>query len=283
VKHVLCIYLRQWPIDRLRRRHSGLRHKPLVLFETIGNRQLVTHISPETPRSVRVGMTLPQARAHHAALISLAITPADDLRSLEALGRWLMRFSPSISIAPPSSIFLDAGGLQRIFGGLHNLRLRVADALSALRITADVAIAPTPGAAWALAGFGHNQPRVVGQDELPDILHPLPPQALRLDPITLELLHTLGIHTIGDLLKIHRDDLAVRFGPAILQRIDQATGAVHEPLVFLEHHSPIQARSPCSNCWRERSSNYPAAAWAPGNCAFYSTVPMRRRLKRWSA
>ncbi len=239
VKHVLCAHLRHWPIDRLRRRQPELRHKAFALVETIGNRQIVAHVSPEAGGGISPGMALAEAKARCAWLICLPATPADDLHGLEALGRWLMRFSPSVCVYPPRSLFLDATGLQRLFSGLENLRRRVAGALAALRISAAITIAPTPGAAWALAAFGAG--RVVADGELPDALRPLPPEALRLDPAIVERLRALGIRTIGSLLQLPRDDLAIRFGPAILQRIDQAMGAVHEPLIFLEHREPIRA------------------------------------------
>lgn len=239
VKHVLCAHLRHWPIDRLRRRRPELRHKAFVLVETVGNRQIVTHVSPEATGGISPAMALAEAKARHAELMCLPAAPADDLHRLEALGRWLMRFSPSVCVYPPCSLFLDATGLQRLFGGMGNLRRRVAEALAALRISAAIAIAPTPGAAWALAAFGAG--RVVADGELPCALRPLPPEALRLDPAAVEMLRSLGIRTIGSLLQLPRDDLVIRFGPAILQRIDQATGAIHEPLMFLEHRAPIRA------------------------------------------
>ncbi|HEX4053751.1 MAG TPA: DNA polymerase Y family protein [Tepidisphaeraceae bacterium] len=242
MKHVLCAHLRHWPIDRLRRRRPELRHKALALVETIGNRSRragIAHVSPEATGGISPGMTPAEAKARHAKLICLPAAPADDLHSLEALGRWLMRFSPSVCVYPPQSLFLDATGLQRLFGGLQNFRRHVADALAALRISATIAIAPTPGAAWALAAFGAGC--IVADGELPHALRALPPEALRLDPAAVEMLHSLGVRTIGSLLQLPRDDLVVRFGPAILQRIDQAMGAVPEPLTFLEHRAPIRA------------------------------------------
>ncbi len=98
-------------------------------------------------------MTLAAARARHADLIDLPVTPEADLRSFEALGHWLMRFSPFVALYPPSSFFLDATGMERLVGSLDEVRRRVAEALAKLRIQAGVAIAPTPGAAWALAAF----------------------------------------------------------------------------------------------------------------------------------
>jgi protein ImuB len=241
VRHVLCAYLRHWPIDRLRRRRPELRRKPLVLIETSGNRQTIVHVSPETPADIYPGMALASARARHAALLDLPATPAADLRSLEATGYWLMRFSPGVCVYPPSSLFLDATGLERLYGGLENFRRRVAQALASLRLTAAVTIAPTPGAAWALAAFGKNGSHLITNDQVLLALSPLPPEALRLDSKTVGVLSALGVQTIGSLLQLSRNDLAVRFGPAILMRIDQATGTVHEPLTYLVHRSPIRA------------------------------------------
>ena len=150
----MCVHLRYWPIDRLRRRGAELRRKAFVLVETTAQRQIVTAVSPEVPPAVRPGMTLAQARAHCAALAIAPAEPEKDRRSLEALGYWLMRFSPNVAIWPPSAICLDATGLEMLFGNLHALAGRVDAAMKRLCLNADVAIGPTPGAAWAMAVFG---------------------------------------------------------------------------------------------------------------------------------
>jgi protein ImuB len=69
----------------------------------------------------------------------------------------------------------------------------------------------------------------------------LPPEALRLEGATAELLRGLGVRTIGMLLGLPRDQLAVRFGAGILLRIDQALGRVDEPVKFLVPRSAIKA------------------------------------------
>jgi protein ImuB len=242
VTHALCVHLNQWPIDRLCRRRPELRHKRVVLIETVKNRQIITHASSEVPHEICAGMVLAEAKARCAELIHLPATPGDDLKGLETLGRWMMRFSPNINVCPPSALFLDATGLEGLFGTLHNLRCRVVEAMTSLRIAAGVTVAPTPGAAWALAVFGQNQSRVVTTRQIPDVLHPLPPAALRLDSVTVGQLHKLGVHTVKSLLQLERDDLATRFGRQILDRIDQATGAKQEVLVFLKHRGAIRAR-----------------------------------------
>jgi protein ImuB len=212
------------------------------LIETVKNRQIIAHTSPEVPHEIYPGMVLAEAKARCAEFIHLAATPTDDLKGLETLGRWMMRFSPNVNICPPNTLFLDATGLEGLFGTLHNLRRRVVEALTSLQIAAAVTVAPTPGAAWALAVFGQNQPRVITARQINDAISSLSPAALRLDALTLGQLNKLGIHTIKTLLQLDRNDLAARFGRGILDRIDQATGAKHEALVFLKHRGAIRAR-----------------------------------------
>jgi protein ImuB len=55
-------------------------------------------------------------------------------------------------------------------------------------------------------------------------LSPLPVEALRLPSPTVDLLHQLGLYRIGQLERLPREDLTSRFGPELLQRLDQAAG-----------------------------------------------------------
>ena len=140
--------LHHWPIDRLRRQRPELRRKPLVLIETTGNRQTIVHVSPETPAEVYPGMALAAAERHTEVLGSSGDARRGPALS-RSMGHWLTRFSPGVCVYPPSSLFLDVTGLERLYGGLENFRRRVAQALASLRMTATVTIAPTPGAVGA--------------------------------------------------------------------------------------------------------------------------------------
>lgn len=213
-----------------------------MLVETIGERQVIAHASEQVHAAVRPGMMLAEARAYCADLIHLPAMPGQDQRALEALARWLTRFSPSVSPNPPDSIFLDATGLERLYGGLATVRQLVADALQTLHIDAGVAIAPTPGAAWALAKFGAADTCIAPDREaVLRAIAPLPPQALRLDRDAAVMLGALGVDTIAALLRLRRDDVLIRLGAPVLRRIDQLTGDVFEPITFLEHHTPVRA------------------------------------------
>jgi protein ImuB len=96
-----------------------------------------------------------------------------------------------------------------------------------------LAIAPTAGAAWALAHYGAGCTAMQPGDSLDD----LPVAALRLDPAVLIVLRRLGLKRVGELSGVARDALARRFrsahAPAAnpLIRLDQLRGLVPEPLL----------------------------------------------------
>ena len=115
--------------------------------------------------------------------------------------------------------------------------------LAAQGIPAQGAVAATPGAAWALARFAprHFAPRHQ-EDKAREDLAPLPVAALRLDPDTEAGLRRLGLKTIGQVTALPRAQLARRFGPRLLLRLDQAAGDVEEALPYRRPPPPFFAR-----------------------------------------
>ena len=229
---------------------------PLVIVRTVASRQEIVACSEAAARfGIRAGLTLTEARALCARVVAFDHDPLRDARALEALARWMTRFTPFVSLPllPPLSdasgeggpdeccIYLDLTGCERVFGGLANIVRAVVAALGRMRVDAGVGVAPTPGAAWAVASFGANG-TVVADDSLARELAPLPVAALRLDADLRQSLHHLGIETIGQLTSLPRGALPARFGPTLLLRLDQALGRAQEPLVPLPWHAAIEAR-----------------------------------------
>jgi len=110
----------------------------------------------------------------------------------------------------------------------------IEEKLSTLGLSANLACAPTHGAAWALSRFGPVR-SLCTADTLAAQTAPLPARALRLGEDTLLLLNRLGLKTIGDLAAVPRVSLARRFSRAALHqnpllRLDQLMGKLAEPL-----------------------------------------------------
>lgn len=73
-------------------------------------------------------------------------------------------------------------------------------------------------------------------------LSPLPIAALRVPAQTVQALARLGLTSIGDLAGMPRAALARRFGADLVLRLDQALGAVPEPVSPVRHAPALSAR-----------------------------------------
>ena len=86
-----------------------------------------------------------------------------------------------------------------------------------------------------------QQPLVIAADDS-HTLSELPVEALRLDETVVDTLYQLGICRLNQLLKLSRNDLAMRFGNAIHRRIDQFQGAIEEPVVAFQRPAEFHAQ-----------------------------------------
>lgn len=189
---------------------------------------------------LRRGQTQADARAMIPQLVCKPADPEADARALTALAVWAERWSPSVSLDPSAEglegLFLDVTGAAHLFGGEAALLARIRDRLAEAGARARVALAPTPGAAWALARWGEAGCGgcVADDDTVRGLLAPLPVAALRLDDRTLTQARRFGLKRIGDLYPMPRAGLARRFrdgaGVGLVQRLDQALGFTGEAL-----------------------------------------------------
>ena len=187
------------------------------------------------------GQKATSAMALAPDLLTAEAEPEADALALTALVDWCVRFSPAVAADAPDGLFLDISGAAHLWGGeaemMADLRARLAINGLGFRL----AIADTPGAAWALAHFGADQTIAPpgGQAEL---LKPLPPEALRLDAAAAAQIGRLGLRRLEQILALPRAPLGRRFGAATLERLDQALGRSAEALRFRRPPTPWLAR-----------------------------------------
>lgn len=222
------------------------------MVQVIHQRQIVIDLSPQAlAKGARAGMSLAEARALCPNLLCIEADPLGNRRAIEALGRWAIRFTPIVSCGwehddpdeIPWVLFLDLTGSERLFRGLDRLVHLIRTSLERLDIPAQMAVAPTLGAAWALALAADEKcVRIVHSATMQQALASLPIDVLRLEADTVADLHLLGLNRIGDLLALPREQLPSRFGPLILKRLDQLTGALPEPQTKLVYQPPITAK-----------------------------------------
>ena len=195
--------------------------------------------------------------------------------ALTALALWAQRYSPATAPVPPCGLWLDISGCAHLWGGEDGLAEHMIGRLEARGIPAKAAIAPTFGAAYALA---HHAKRYViassrtvipesasalirdlsktrasvsaaipdsgrkarfrdDDCELSALLAPLPVERLRISAETATVLRKLGLFTIGQVQRLPRTGLARRF-PDLLPQLDKAMGQAPEAVEFLVPPTP---------------------------------------------
>ncbi len=268
MERIACLHFPQWPIQRLIGQRPELRFQLVMLFHQHPQRgQIVVAASPRAAlQGIRPGMPVTEAksllrraipgkssaasttRANETANAGAArpreafyLLPYEagvDREALTAIARQLDTFSPLVGIdsqEPSASLLLDLTGLGKLFGDEATLLRGVLQVLRGQGYVVQSAIAPTVGAAWALAhygmertdGFGETSPLIATAfDWL--TFDPLPPAALRIDTGVCETLHQLGLTTIGALRQIPAASLTARFGDVLARRLHQLVGAQRE-------------------------------------------------------
>jgi len=223
----LAIHLSQLPLDIATRGHAERR--ACVLVEGGGTRQRILLANSEAVRlGIRPGMPLGAAHALGDVTPLPRMPDAED-RALAQLCAWAYQFTPVVNAVPPDGLLLEVRGSLHLFGGLHGLLSALRRGLRELGMRAFAfSTAPTPLAATWLAR-GRQAATVDTLAALPAALSALPLEALRLPSRQLQDFSGIGVHTVGDCLRLPRDGLARRFTPGLLRDLDRALGREADP------------------------------------------------------
>lgn len=184
------------------------------------------------------GQLWADARALVPTVRALPRDRAGEAEALERLVRWCGRWSPDVAPAPGGEgVLLDGTGVAHLFGGEEGLLGDALRRVRALGLQAQAALADTSGAAQALAMYHPQAGGPCGVIAPVDAgftpLLELPIEALRLEAGMPAKLRALGLRRIADLTRQSRASLTRRFGPQLLQRLDQAAGLMGQPLAPL--------------------------------------------------
>lgn len=212
---------------------------PLAVMAAERGRMILVSVDPTAAAvGLAPGMPLADARALEPGLQVVEADPVADARALAGLADWCGRYTPWTATHGEDCILLDITGCAHLFGGEAGLARDLIERLTAIGYAGSLAVADTPGAAWAISRMGGGYGPAggpLGEALIPPggsdaALAGLPVAGLRLDPATVEGLERLGLRRIGDLAALPRGSLAARFGPEVLRRVDQALGRAAEPV-----------------------------------------------------
>jgi protein ImuB len=253
MSRIVSVWLPRWPIQRFLaaqaispRATESCKpvdpNHPLVLaIAGTGGLRIAALNEAAEQCGLDVGESLADARAKAEKLQVRPIDTEADDAALRRLALWATRYTPTASpwlkeFGSPEQngadgIFLDIEGSAHLFGGESKLIADLSARLDNFGLTARIAVAATPGTAWALARFNRSPLFVLPSGDEAPALTVLPVEALRLSPETRTALRRLGFKTIGALMNAPRAPFAARFAVELLRRLDQALGRIDEPIV----------------------------------------------------
>lgn len=247
---ILCLWLPNWPIQRATRKEPELGGRALVLHAPAVRGSVVAACCrTAVAHGVRVGMPVAEAKS---LVRGLAIEPHDaaaDSQELLRLAGECEQFSPCVAIEEgdePESLLLDVTNLTHLLGTEAEITAKVEQFFQAEGYRVQWAIADTVGLAWAQAHWGS-----AGKLQT---VESLPIESLRIANDILELLHQLGVETIGQLLVLPREDLNSRFGEQLLWRLDQLLGVAPEVLVPYRHPAALEVGCSLEHATSDRAA-----------------------------
>ena len=233
--HLPRFAMERWLRDSTRRGEAIPDDLPLALASEGTHGPIVS----ATNRAAELQGVMRGARVvdMRALCPGLRVDHADPGADRAALGRlmlWMRRWCPWSALDGAAGLILDTTGSDHLWGGEAQMLREIEGRLAVLGLSSSLALAPSHGAAWALARFGGLRD-ICTAETLALRVAPLPVRALRLDGETVLLLQRLGLKAIGDLAAVPRISLARRFSRAALHqnpllRLDQMMGHLAEPL-----------------------------------------------------
>ncbi len=243
MSRIVSVWLPRWPILRILAAQTANPSdkpvdpdEPFVLAIAAGGGPRIAALNDAAEAAgLAVGEPLADARAKTGMLQVRPVDPAADDAALRRLTLWATRYTPTASAWGEENgadgFFLDVEGAAHLFGGEERLIADLHSRLKYFGLPARLAVADTPGTAWALSRFHPAPLTVLPPGEEAEALAGLPIEALRLSPEISATLRRLGFKSVGALLDKPRAPFAARFPAALLRRIDQALGRLDEPLV----------------------------------------------------
>jgi hypothetical protein len=217
---------------------------PLITAAHDGRRRVVAGANAAAQAiGITAGLPLASAQAMVPGLAILDATPTADADAITALAVWCLRYAPLVAADPPDGLWIDVTGCTHLAGGEAALLADLCARLEQAGFVARVAIADTPGIAYAVARYGGQPITVIAPSDGDAALATLPIEApLRLSEDICDGLRRVGLERIGDLMTAPRAPLVRRFGTSLALRLAQACGEQFESIHPLTPPDVIERR-----------------------------------------
>ena len=148
---ILCLWLPNWPIQRLVHSRPELRARAVVL-EAAGARgsRVAACCATAAAQGIRPEMPLAEAKALLRELVIVRHEPQADCQALRELAEACEKFGPCVALEEaeePESLLLDISNLTHLLGSDARLAERVERFFTNQKYRVQIAVADTIGLA----------------------------------------------------------------------------------------------------------------------------------------
>ena len=245
VDRMACINLPVFPIQLLLRRHPDWHNRPVAVVDydkpqgtvlCLNERAMALRVRP----GMRYAAGLSLARDLRAAVV-----PGPEIdKAVAMVGKRLGAYSPRVEPAAAEAgvFWLDASGLQRLYGSLDNWAQQVRTDLNDLGFRATVVLGFRRFATYAMAKARTETVIFKNPADEQTAALRVPLDSLAFEPKTKDLMRKLGIRTVGQFLTMPPAGIARRCGPQAVQLYRLARGKCDVPLNPLRPPAPLSQR-----------------------------------------
>ncbi len=244
-KRYVAIWFKHIKTDWMQKSKPNLKDTAFVLAKPDHGRMIITEVSKLAKiKGIYTGMVVSDAKVIYPSLHILDDIPDLNLKLLKNIAYWCIRYSPIVAIDLPNGIILEATGCTHLWNDEEGYLKDIINKLKSFGYTIRAAMADTVGTAWAVSRYGRIK-AIIKSGEQYQALMPLPPVALRIDPIVNEKLKKLGLTEIGSFINMQSSALRRRFGTDFLLRMQQALGTKEEYIESVMPSIEYSERLPC--------------------------------------
>lgn len=199
---------------------EGLEGRACVLMEEVGRKAIVAQVSPRAGEAGIVpGMTAPQAVARCPEAVLRARSPQGEELARQSLLAAAFTLSPRVEETAEGICTIDLKGAPQ--GDLPDRARRLVEELEKLGLEAKIGFGGNP--LLALLAARRAKPVLAVGDEK-TFLANLPLAAADPPPHLAAILHQWGVHTLGALAALPRQEIAARLGEEGIALWDRASG-----------------------------------------------------------
>jgi nucleotidyltransferase/DNA polymerase involved in DNA repair len=231
---VACVYFDRFAAAVEARERPGLDSRPVVIGGDPSERKSVFECSAEAA-DLGIARGMPLRQAHHLCpdAVFLPLDMSGYLRAFDEVLNALDAFSPTVETDALGRAFLDATGMEKLFGPDERLAERISsEVLCRTRLEPKVGVAANKFVAGTAAATAPGRGlSVIRKGREREFLGPLPARLLPVSGETRRRFDLLGLRTLGQIASLPPDAVSGQFGREGVLAYKLASGVDERPLV----------------------------------------------------